>query len=128
MLAHHQGSMLNASKLASNLSIATKTVGFYIDWLVGLLLFRRLTPYHANVGKRLVKTPKIYIRDSGLLHALLGIKDYEALTGHPVFGESREDIKATQSFVVYAGQEQYPIIEKIQAIGLTEIMKRIDKI
>jgi len=90
MLAHHQGSMLNASKLASNLSIATKTVGFYIDLLVDLLLFRRLTPYHSNIGKRLVKTPKIYIRDSGLLHTLLGINDYKALAGHPVVGESWE--------------------------------------
>lgn len=59
MLAHCQGGMLNASKLASNLSIATKTVGFYIDLLVDLLLFRRLRPFHANIGKRLVKTPKI---------------------------------------------------------------------
>lgn len=90
MLAHCQGGMLNASKLASNLSIATKTVGFYIDLLVDLLLFRRLKPFHANIGKRLVKTPKIYIRDSGILHALLNIKDYNELAGHPVIGESWE--------------------------------------
>ncbi len=90
MLAHCQGGMLNASKLASNLSIATKTVGFYIDLLVDLLLFRRLKPFHANIGKRLVKTPKIYIRDSGMLHALLGIRDYKELAGHPVVGESWE--------------------------------------
>lgn len=189
MLAHHQGSMLNASKLAANLSIATKTVGFYIDLLVDLLLFRRLTPYHANIGKRLVKTPKIYIRDSGLLHALLGIRSYEELAGHPVVGGSWEgfvienilsvtpvgtkpsfyrtsagaeidlvlempnseiwaieiksgliakpskgfynaieDINATQCFVVYGGQEQYPIAETIQAIGLTAIMKQLDKL
>ncbi len=90
MLAHCQGGMLNASKLAANLSIATKTVGFYIDLLVDLLLFRRLRPFHANIGKRLVKTPKIYIRDSGMLHALLGIRDYNGLAGHPVVGESWE--------------------------------------
>jgi len=58
--------------------------------LVDLLLFRRLAPYHTNIGKRLVKTPKIYIRDSGLLHALLGIRNYAELAGHPVVGESWE--------------------------------------
>ncbi len=90
MLAHCQSGMLNASKLASNLSIASRTVGSYVDLLVDLLLFRRLKPLHNNIGKRLVKTPKIYIRDSGLLHALLGIKDYNELAGHPVVGESWE--------------------------------------
>ena len=90
MLAHCQGGMINSSKLASNLSITTKTVGFYIDLMVDLLLFRRLQPFHANTGKRLIKTPKIYIRDSGILHALLRIKDYNALAGHPVIGESWE--------------------------------------
>lgn len=90
MLAHCQGGMLNASKLASNLSIASRTVGSYIDLLVDLLLFRRLKPLHNNMGKRLVKSPKIYIRDSGLLHALLGIRDYNELAGHPVIGESWE--------------------------------------
>ncbi len=90
MLAHCQGSMLNASRLASGLSIATKTLNSYIDLLVDLLLLRRLKPFHANTGKRLVKSPKIYIRDSGLLHALLGIKNYNELAGHPVIGASWE--------------------------------------
>lgn len=90
MLAHCQGGMLNASNLAANLSVASRTVGSYVDLLVDLLLFRRLKPLHNNIGKRLVKTPKIYIRDSGLLHALLGIKDYNELAGHPVMGESWE--------------------------------------
>ncbi len=90
MMAHCQGGMLNASNLASNLSVASRTVGSYVDLLVDLLLFRRLKPLHNNIGKRLVKTPKIYIRDSGLLHALLGIKDYNELAGHPVMGESWE--------------------------------------
>jgi len=90
MLAHSQGGMLNASKIASNLSIATKTVNFYIDLLVDLFLFRRLQPFHLNTKKRLVKTPKIYIRDSGLLHTILRINDYESLVGHPVMGESWE--------------------------------------
>ena len=90
MLAHSQGGMLNASKIASNLSIATKTVNYYIDLLVDLFLFRRLQPFHHNTKKRLVKTPKVYIRDSGLLHTLLRISDYESLLGHPIMGESWE--------------------------------------
>ena len=90
MLAHNQGTLLNASNLASALSISGQTVARYIDLLVDLLLVRRLQPYHANIGKRLVKSPKTYIRDSGLAHALLNITDYNALSGHPVLGMSWE--------------------------------------
>ncbi len=90
MLAHGQGSMLNVSRLAMSLSISAPTVSRYIDLLVDLLLVRRLAPCHGNAGKRLVKSPKIYVRDSGLLHALLGIVDYNALGGHPVVGASWE--------------------------------------
>jgi uncharacterized protein len=90
MLAHANGTMLNASRLASGLSLSAPTVTKYIDLLVDLLLVRRLRPLHANAGKRLVKSPKIYVRDSGLLHALLGIEDYNALAGHPVVGASWE--------------------------------------
>jgi len=90
MLAHGQGSMLNASRLASALAISAPTVVRYIDLLVDLLLVRRLPPVHANLGKRLVKAPKVYVRDSGLAHALLGIGDYNVLSGHPVAGASWE--------------------------------------
>jgi len=90
MLAHSQGTLLNASKLASGLSVSSPTVTSYIDLLVDLLLVRRLRPYHANTGKRLVKSPKTYVRDSGLVHALLGIEDHNALSGHPVVGPSWE--------------------------------------
>jgi len=90
MLAHGQGTLLNASKLASGLSVTAPTVTRYIDLLVDLLLVRRLPPFHTNVGKRLVKSPKVYVRDSGLVHALLGIADYDALSGHPVVGTSWE--------------------------------------
>lgn len=90
MLAHQQGSLLNAASLARALAIDGKTVASYIDLLVDLLLVRRLEPWHANVKKRLVKSPKIYVRDSGLTHALLGIGDREALLGHPVAGDSWE--------------------------------------
>ena len=90
MLAHCQGSMLNASRLASGLSLSAPTVTKYVDLLVDLLLVRRLRPLHANVRKRLVKAPKVYVRDSGLLHALLGIVDFYSLAGHPVVGASWE--------------------------------------
>ena len=90
MLAHDQGTLLNASKLAAGLSITAPTVTSYIDLLVDLLLVRRLRPFHANVKKRLIKSPKVYVRDSGLVHALLGIEDYNALAGHPVVGTSWE--------------------------------------
>jgi len=90
MLAHRQGAILNASELARALEVSTQAVTRYIDLLSDLLLVRRLQPYHANVGKRLVKSPKVYVRDSGLTHALLGIETHEQLAGHPVVGTSWE--------------------------------------
>lgn len=90
MLAHCQGSLLNASKLASGIGVSAPTVTSYLGLLVDLLLVRRLPPYHRNIGKRLVKSPKTYVRDSGLLHALLGIGDFDTLLGHPVIGASWE--------------------------------------
>ncbi len=90
MLAHCQGSLLNASKLASGIGVTAPTATSYLGLLVDLLLVRRLPPYHRNVGKRLIKSPKTYVRDSGLLHALLGIGDMDALLGHPIIGASWE--------------------------------------
>lgn len=90
MLAHRQGQPLNASALAHALESSPQSVTRYIDLLVDLLLVRRLHPYVANVGKRLVKSPKVYVRDSGLVHALLGIPTLQALSGHPVVGHSWE--------------------------------------
>lgn len=90
MLANGQGSLLNASRLAAGLSVSAPTVTSYIDLLADLLLVRRLKPFHKNINKRLVRSPKIYVRDSGLLHALLGIVDYNELSGHPVVGFSWE--------------------------------------
>lgn len=90
MLAHGQGTPLNISRLASGLSISARTVTGYIDLLADLLLVRRLRPFYVNVRKRLVKSPKIYVRDSGIVHALLGIMDYNSLAGHPVVGASWE--------------------------------------
>ena len=187
MLSHEQGSLLNTSSLASSLSLSAPTVAKYIDLLVELLLVRKLRPYHANVGKRLVKSPKVYVRDSGILHALLGIGDFNSLCGHPVVGgswegfvmenllsdlpprtqsnfyrtaggaeidlvlefpgksetwvieikralsakpkkgfyQACEDIQPHKGFVVYAGEERYPISEGIDAIGLPEMCRMI---
>lgn len=182
MLAHGQGTLLNASRLAAGLAISAQSVTRYIDLLADLLLVRRLSPFHANLGKRLVKSPKVYVRDSGLVHALLGIADHDALAGHPVVGASwegfvienllaaapagtrasfyrtaagaeidlllelpggrrwaveiksglsprlekgfhfaRQDLKPGKSFVVYSGDDRYPLGEDTEAIGLREL-------
>lgn len=90
MLAHSQGGLLNLSQLGGSLDIDGKTVSRYIDLLVDLLLVRRLQPWSSNVGKRLVKTTKIYIRDSGIVHSLLGLGTKDQLLAHPVVGHSWE--------------------------------------
>jgi len=90
MLAHVQGGLLNAAALAEGLGVSGQTIGRYLDLLVDLMLVRRLQPWHENVGKRLVKSPKIFVRDSGLVHALLGLGTMENLLGHPVVGGSWE--------------------------------------
>ena len=91
MCAHLHGQLFNASQLGLALGgLAHTTVARYLDLLVDALVLRRLEPWHANVGKRLVKSPKVYVRDSGLLHALLGIASLDDLAGHPAAGLSWE--------------------------------------
>lgn len=90
MLAHNQGRTFNAAQLARSLGVKGVTVGRYLDLMVDLLLMRRLPSWSSNVGKRLVKAPKTYLRDSGVCHALLGIESYDSLLGHPVVGGSWE--------------------------------------
>ena len=90
MLAHRQSGLLNASELGRSLGVDGKTVASYLDLLVDLLLVRRLAPWHVNVGKRLVKSPRVYVRDSGLVHALLGLESLDDVLGHPVAGASWE--------------------------------------
>ena len=90
MLAHNQGGVLNAARLAAALMVSAQTITRYIDLLADLLLVRRLRPFHHNAGKRIVKSPKVYVRDSGIVHCLLGIADHNALSGHPVVGLSWE--------------------------------------
>jgi predicted AAA+ superfamily ATPase len=94
MLAHSQSQMVNAANLARGLGVSGATVAGYLDLLVDLLLVRRLSAWHRNLGKRLVKSPKVYVRDTGVAHALLGIRDMEDLLAHPVVGQTWE------SFVV----------------------------
>lgn len=187
MLAHSQGGVLNTAQLARSLAVDGKTIARYLDLMVDLLLVRRLSPFHANTKKRLVKSPKVYVRDSGVTHALLGIPNREALFGHPVIGASWEgfvienllsvvpyrtlasfyrtsagaevdlvlefpgltekwaieiksglsakprrgfynaveDIKPNRSFVVYAGEERYPVSEGVEAISLVDLVREV---
>ncbi|WP_135257481.1 ATP-binding protein [Thermus caldilimi] len=186
MLAHLQGETLHLSRLAGNLGLDGRTVSRYLDHLVDLYLLRRLPPYEANVGKRLVKSPKLYLRDSGLVHALLGIHDREILLGHPVVGASWEgfvvenllrvapegalgffyrthagaeidllllcptgtlwavevkrslvpkpsrgfhqalmDLRPQAAFVVYPGEEAYPLSPDVLAVPLPQLMQRL---
>jgi len=189
MLAHSQSQLLNAAQLARALSINGKTVASYLDLLVDLLLVRRLQPWHRNTGKRLVKSPKVYIRDTGLVHTLLNLASLDDLLGHPVVGASWEgfvienllsllpasvepyfyrtaagaeidlvlalpgqrlwaieiksglapkpgkgfhnaceDLGPERCFVVYSGEERYPISDQIEAIGLHELAAEISSL
>lgn len=186
MLAHHQGGMLNVAQLARNLGVDVKTAQSYIDLLCDLLLVRRLAPWHTNTGKRLLKGPKVYVRDSGLVHALLNIETKENLLSHMVVGASWEgfcietllacvpagvtgyfyrtsggaeidlllawpsgelwaieikrssapkvergfhsacdDLKPSHKWVVYPGQETYPLAADIQAISLHGLCNKL---
>jgi len=186
MLAHHQGGMLNVAQLARNLGVDAKTAQSYIDLMCDLLLVRRLAPWHTNTGKRLVKAPKVYVRDSGLVHALLNIETKDHLLSHMVVGASWEgfcietilacapagvtgyfyrtsggaeidlllawpggdlwaievkrssapkvergfysacdDLNPSQKWVVYPGQETYPISADIQAISLHGLCEKL---
>ena len=186
MLAHLQGETLNYLKLGGNLEVDGKTVSHYLDILVDLLLVRRLHPWYENVKKRLVKSPRFYIRDSGMLHRLLGIADYDALLSNPVLGKSwegfvidnilsilpsyiesyyyrtssgaeidlvlklssrelwaieikhglvpqiksgfhqaAEDINATRKFVVYGGDDEFPMKKDTTVTSLAKLMTRM---
>ena len=92
MLAHRQSALSNAADLGRALGVDGKTVASYLDLLVDLMLVRRLEPWHANIGKRLVRSPRIYVRDTGILHALLGLGTLDDLLGHPVAGASWEGL------------------------------------
>ena len=130
-----QGGVLNAAQPARSLDVDGKTVARYLDLMVDLLLVRPLPTCHANVNKRLVKSPKVYVRDSGVLHALLRVADREALFGHPILGASWEGFVidniasvmqegALMSFYrTSVGAELDS--EGIDALGLSEVMDLI---
>lgn len=96
MLAHYHGGLLNSSDLGRSLGVSYHTVNKSLDITEGHFLIRRLAPYHANIGKRLIKTPKLYIRDTGLLHHLLGIHSFESLVTSPARGKSWEGFMVEQ--------------------------------
>jgi len=102
MLANGQGSLLNQSRLASGLGVSAPAIGRYIDLLVDLQLVRRLPPWSSNRGKRLVRSPKVYVRDSGILHALLELETWNNVVGHSVVGPSWEGF-VIENLVVAAG-------------------------
>jgi uncharacterized protein len=189
MLAHIQAGVLNAAQLARGIGVSGSTLSHYLDLLVDLLLVRRLQPWHSNIGKRLVKSPKVYIRDSGLVHALLGFASKEELLSHPIVGDSWEgfiietllgvapagteasfyrtvagaemdlllalpggrlwaieikrsvapklergfhhalaDLDPDKSFVVYNGQERFPLSDRTEAIGLVELARALQAV
>jgi predicted AAA+ superfamily ATPase len=107
MLAHQQGALLQQSRLASGLGVSSPAVQRYVDLLVDLQLVRRLRPWSGNVGKRLVKAPKVFVRDSGLVHALLGLRTLNDLAGHPVCGPSYEGF-CIENLIAAAGPQCTP--------------------
>ena len=107
MLANGQGSLLNQARLATGLGVSAPAVGRYIDLLVDLQLVRRLLPWSSNLGKRLVRSPKVYVRDSGILHALLEIETWDDLIGHPVVGPSWEGF-VIENLIAAAGERWTP--------------------
>jgi predicted AAA+ superfamily ATPase len=104
LLAAVHGQVWNASRLGQSLGLSYQTVNSYLDYLVGAFLIRRLQPYHANLRKRLVKSPKVYWRDSGLLHALLNVPDDRALLVQPWVGASWEGFVIEQAIGELASQ------------------------
>lgn len=105
MLAHAQGGLLNQAQLAGSLAVSGQTVARYIDLLCDLMLVRRLPAWHGNAGKRLVRAPKVYVRDSGLVHALLGLADLDTVLSHPVAGASWEGFVIEQLLAAYPEAE-----------------------
>ena len=107
MLAHSQGTLVNNSRLAASLGVSAPAIGRYLDLLVDLQLVRRLRPWYANLGKRLVRSPKLYVRDSGLLHALLRLDSWDAVIGHPTVGASWEGF-VIENLIAAAGPTRTP--------------------
>jgi len=126
MLAHVQGGLFNAAQLARGLAVDGKTIARYLDLLADLMLLRRLQPFQTNIGKRLVRSPKVYIRDSGIAHALLNIGDYEALLGHPVSGASWEGF-AIENLIGAAPLRTVPMFYRTAAGAEIDLLLEIPR-
>jgi predicted AAA+ superfamily ATPase len=124
MLAHSQGGLLNAAALAEGLGVSGQTVGRYLDLLVDLMLVRRLMPWHDNLGKRLVKSPKVYVRDSGLMHVLLGLGTLEGLLGHPAVGGSWEGF-CLETLIAAAPEGTEPYFYRTSAGAELDLILRL---
>ncbi|MGH7441883.1 MAG: ATP-binding protein, partial [bacterium] len=107
MLAHYHGSVYNANELASSLGISKPTARKLLDLACGAFFARQLQPFHANMGKRLVKSPKVYLRDSGLYHTLLGVDSMKELRSHPKLGASWEGFALEQVLALCGDQRAY---------------------
>jgi len=107
MLSHYHGQYWNSSELARSMGLSDKTVRSYLDILTGAFMIRQLQPWHENIGKRQIKAPKIYFRDSGLLHSLLGLPDLATLQGHPKVGASWEGFAIEQVLQAVRPMESY---------------------
>ncbi len=107
MCAHNQGQLLNYSKLGESLGLTHPTIKRYIDLLEQTFIVRTVLPYEVNVKKRLVKSPKVFVRDSGILHQLLAISDYNSLLGNPIFGSSWEGVVVENVIVNYPDWDYY---------------------
>lgn len=107
MLAHYHGQIWNASELGRAMGLSDKTMRAYLDILTGTFMIRQLMPWHENLGKRQVKAPKIYFRDSGILHQLLSLNDFHALSGHPRVGASWEGFALEQTLNIIGVSQVY---------------------
>jgi predicted AAA+ superfamily ATPase len=107
MLAHFHGQIWNASELARSLDVSVTAINHYRDLLAGTFMARVLPPWFENMGKRLVKSPKVYFRDSGVLHDLLGIREREDLRTHPRYGASWEGFALEQTLIAHGGRDAY---------------------
>ena len=107
MLAHYHGQTWNASELGRSMDVSVTAVNHYRDLLAGAFMIRVLPPWFENLGKRLVKSPKVYLRDSGILHFLLGLEEMEDLPAHPRYGASWEGFALEQTLIAHGEREAY---------------------
>jgi hypothetical protein len=122
MLAHYHGQTLNLSELGRSFGMADNTVRHYLDILTGAYVVRTLPPWHENIGKRQVKAPKLYIRDSGLLHSLMGISSFEDLRVHPKLGASWEGFALAQILARYGAEPEESYFWGVHSQGELDLL------